>query len=44
VFHENGLSVTDSLLLEMRHGPCSWSSPIILELPGCLGRENWNRT
>ncbi|KAJ6618925.1 hypothetical protein B0H10DRAFT_2371901 [Mycena sp. CBHHK59/15] len=43
VFHENGLSVTNSLLLVMRHGPFCCSIPSMLELPGCLGQENQNR-
>lgn len=34
VFQDMGFNETVSLLLLIRQGPCSWNSPIILELPG----------
>ena len=34
-FHEFGLRATPLLSFLMRHGPSSWKSPIMLELPGC---------
>ena len=34
LFHENGLSLTSELSLVILHGPFSWKSPIMDELPG----------
>lgn len=34
LFHEYGFNLTVELSLVIRHGPCSWTRPIMLELPG----------
>jgi len=35
LFHDIGFRKTVELSFVIRHGPCSWKRPIILELPGC---------
>lgn len=34
LFQENGLGATERLSFVIRHGPCSWKRPIMLEAPG----------